>query len=199
MGRVRRSLETGWRQAQAHRAPPLTPEQGLIKKAATKITFAPIPSSFPTSSRADFGTRSPDVEKAPPSGHGAAHPALGLPKLRCCAPPATPSPPRVLARPPNLPNTYVFGAQQLLPLEFLHLPTRPLPRRGALPTPHPFPAPTPLPDPRRAGVVLPGGDCRSPSAIFLPPGAGPDACSPLSPFTPAAPPFPRLHQALGAF
>lgn len=205
VGRVRRGLETGCRQAQAHRAAPLTPEQGLIKKAATGITVAPIPSSFPSSSRADFSTHSPDAEKASPSGHGAAHRALGqpgLPRFRCCAPPAIPSQPRV--RSPDPPNTP--SSQPSSSCHWSSSTSRPAPYPAAEPpTPHPFPAPAPgtapapLPDPCRARLVLPDGDCRSPSAIFLPPGAGPDACSPLSPFTPAPLPFPRLHQALRAF
>lgn len=119
---------------------PSPPEQGLIKKAATKITFAPIPSSFPTSSRADFSTRSPDVEKAPPFGHGAAHPALGVPKFRCCAPPATPSLPRVLAR-PQIPPTRTSSG----PSSFCHWSSS-----TSRPAPYPIAEPphtTPLPRP----------------------------------------------------
>lgn len=150
MGRVRRSLESRGGRAQAHCAPPVARWAGANKEGGHQNHFRPHPRQFPTSSRADF-TRSPDTEKASPSGHGAALPALwpaGAPQVPVSRPTHHPFavpgswPPRrsqhfsLLGRLHRL----LLGAQPLLPLEFPHLPT---PSPAELPTPHPFPDPAP--------------------------------------------------------
>lgn len=94
-----------------------------------------------------------------------------------------PHPPGPRSRPPR-------RAPQLQPLAILHRPTLPFPAPTAGTAPAP---PTPASPGRSA---LPGGDCRSPSAIFLPPGARPDACRPLTFHSRTHPPFPRTQSFL---
>lgn len=126
--------------------------------------------------------RSPDVEKASPSGQGAAHPTHGQPGLPKSG--VAPHPPP-LRSPEFLPSPQEGAVLTTAPAAPLNSSsssgpisscpasssisrsfrcgdprTTPLPRLHACRRPR-------APHPGRARRALPGGDCRSPSAIFL--------------------------------
>ena len=98
--------------------------------------------------------------------------------------------PGAAPHPPGPGSCPARSAPLLSPPELFRRPTLPFPAPTAGTAPAP---PTPAPPGRRA---LPGGDCRSPSAIFQPPGARPDACRPLTFHFRTHPSFPRAQSFL---
>lgn len=176
---------------------PPNPEQGLIKKAAS------IPGIFPTRpSTARTCPWPPLLAKALPTRPSGTGPPPEVRALRATY--QTFVEPRVLALPPGPSPLLPQGPSTPVPPRGPSPLTHRVPliarlphRRAEPPAPHPFPVPAPgtapAPPPRPRRRVLPGGDCRSPSAIFFLPGAGPDACSLLTFHPRAHPSFPRAQ------